>query len=139
MAQVPWRWARRLRALADLSSDPADELVELGNINRDKGGRWSSKGGEAVIDGPSDALHSAANGEKVDIAREDVREMLSRAVTFSGAVDLTDIHVDGMLIFGGNGLGISRSKMPQVPKEHRAQFLKVFNLAACESYSRTTP
>ena len=71
-----------------------------------------------------DALHSLLNGEKVNIVKEDVRDFVEKARDQNEDPDLTDVHVEGMLIFGGNGLGIARADMPQIPTEHRERFLE---------------
>ena len=72
---------------------------------------------------PGDALHSLLNGEKVNIDPADVHAFVKKAGKQYEDPDLTDVHVNGHLIFGGNGLGIARADMPQVPKEMREKFL----------------
>ena len=87
----------------------------------------SSRGGEfmSVLHGPKDALDSLLNGEKdVSIDRNDVRRFLEHAGEQHEDPDLTDLQVEGMEIFGGNGLGIQRDDMPQIPPEHRQRFLE---------------
>lgn len=79
--------------------------------------------GEVVLT-PKDAYESMLNGEQVNIAKEDVRDFMKQARKHGGDPDLTDLHVEGHQIFGGNGLGIDRKKMPQIPKELREEFLK---------------
>ena len=53
-----------------------------------------------------------------------MRKFLEKAGKQLEDPDLTDLHVDGMQIFGGNGLGIARKDMPQIPKEMREDFLR---------------
>jgi 2'-5' RNA ligase/GNAT superfamily N-acetyltransferase len=89
----------------------------------------TSHGGEfaTTLFAPSDAVKSVLNGEKVNIAREDVRAFLDEARKVPEGLDppnLTHVHVEGMRIFGGEGLGIARDEMPQIPRKHRAQFLQ---------------
>lgn len=86
----------------------------------------SSRGGEFMetLHGPKDALDSLLHGEaRVSIDRNDVRRFLEFAGEQHEDPDLTDLHVEGMQIFGGNGLGIKRDDMPQIPREHRQAFL----------------
>jgi len=87
----------------------------------------SSRGGEfmSTLHGPRDALDSLLNKEKnVSIDRNDVRRFLELAGEQLEDPDLTDLQVEGMEIFGGNGLGIKRDQMPQIPREHRQRFLR---------------
>ena len=89
--------------------------------------KGSSRGGEfmAVLHGPRDALNSLLNKEKdVSIDKNDVRAFLQLADEQHEDPDLTDLQVEGMEIFGGNGLGIERDDMPQIPPEHRQRFLE---------------
>lgn len=84
-------------------------------------------GGEftETLHGAKDALDSLLAGEHdVSIDRNDVRRFLELAAEQPEDPDLTDLQVEGMMIFGGNGLGIPREEMPQIPREHREQFLK---------------
>lgn len=99
------------------------EWVEASHRRQPKG---SAHGGEftATLHGPKDALDSLLNGEKVSIAREDVRTFLDKTLEQAEDPNLTHLQVEGMTIFGGNGLGIERGDMPQIPKEHRRQFLE---------------
>lgn len=73
---------------------------------------------------PSDALESLVNGEPVSVAREDVREFLERAAKRIDDPNLIKVHVEGTPIFDKFNLGIPRSKMPQIPKNLREQFLE---------------
>lgn len=87
----------------------------------------TSRGGEfaATLHGARDALDSLLNKEKdVSIQRDDVRRFLELASEQPEDPDLTDLQVEGMEIFGRNGLGIDRKKMPQIPPEHRQRFLE---------------
>lgn len=87
----------------------------------------SSAGGEftATLHSPRDAMNSLLNGEKnVSIDRNDVRRFLEHAADQLEDPDLTDLQVEGMEIFGGNGLGIERDDMPQIPPEHRQKLIE---------------
>src|SRR5215831_8379695 len=115
--------------------------AEAGHVPGSQGGEDKPQGGSGKFDktprsgsttrlddekeylnSPKDALNSLVNGEKVYIAKEDVRSLIKLAARRKDDPDLTDVHVDGLQIFGGNGLGIDRADMPQVPKEMRSQF-----------------
>jgi hypothetical protein len=99
----------------------------------DPSGEFAPKGGSEAgcttgcYNSPQDALHSLINGEKVNIQPGDVQRFLELAARYNGdprhPPDLTDVHVNGMLIFGGDGLGIRRHDMPQVPKNYRDDFI----------------
>jgi HK97 family phage portal protein len=104
---------------------PRDALKYAEDEARDDHGRWTNGGGDDATDylsTPSDAVESLANGEVTNIAPEDVRGLLERMATRTDHPDLTDLHVDGMQIFGGNGLGIARADMPQIPQTHVDRF-----------------
>jgi len=73
---------------------------------------------------PGEALHSLLDGHKTNIDPHHVRALLKKALKQGLDADLTDLHVNGHLIFGGNGLGIARADMPQIPPEHREPFLQ---------------
>ncbi len=96
-----------------------------------RGGEFATTGGTLVEDkletlhSPKDALDSLLNNERdVSIDRNDVRRFLELAAEQFEDPDLTDLQVEGMEIFGGNGLGIERKDMPQIPRgEYRELFL----------------
>ena len=103
---------------------------------RDERGRFGDKGGGAGTESTeehgeyfhtaADALHSLLNKETANVQPGDVRALLKQARELPPDTvepDLTDLHVNGKLIFGGNGLGIPREKMPQIPKEMRADYV----------------
>jgi len=77
-----------------------------------------------ILHSPKDAMHSLLNGEAVNMAAEDVHDFLMEAANQHEDPDLTDVYVEGHLTFGGDGLGITRDKMPQVPRELRDTMLK---------------
>jgi hypothetical protein len=99
-----------------------------------------------ILHSPKDALHSLLNGEGVNIAPEDVHEMLMEAADLPLGTDknpdpdLTDVYVEGHLTFGGDGLGIDRIDMPQIPREHRDQMLKEAKEAGISiTYTQQSP
>lgn len=78
----------------------------------------SSKGGK---DMPPAAARLAA-GKPVIVAPKDVASVVGAFEGADGVVDLTNLHVAGLGLFGGDGLGIAREDMPQIPKTHRDKF-----------------
>ena len=101
---------------------------------RDDNGRWASGGGGSDSEGKGPAKLDAAGakevadrlaaGERPTISRADVRNVLAECKARSDDPDLTKLSVHGTLKFGGDGLGIARADMPQVPDDKREQFLK---------------
>lgn len=102
--------------------------------------KGSTHGGRFVetLHGPKDALESLLAGEKdVSIDRDDLRRFLELAGEQFEDPDLTDLQVEGMEIFGGNGLGIKREEMPQIPRAHREQFLRELEQAGVKIVMET--
>lgn len=95
-----------------------------GKFTDDGGGEARPRERETFLHSPKDAVNSLLNGEKVNIDRGDILAFLQEAGKTHEDPDLTDVHVDGMLIFGGNGLGVSRADMPQIPKALRSDYLR---------------
>lgn len=104
-----------------------------GNPYHDKVGQFTSKdradegdeeGDEVDEQKPGKALKALVNGKKANVDPSDVDVFLKKAATRDDDPDLTDLHVNGMQIFGGNGLGIKRVDMPQVSNANREVFEK---------------
>lgn len=106
------------------SSGAGSKLTKTGKTPLGRKGPPSKDRPGEVLLSPKDAVESLLNGEQVNIAKEDVRDFIKKARKMGGDPDLTDVHVEGHQIFGGNGLGIKRADMPQIPKELREDFLK---------------
>lgn len=97
------------------------------NPYHDDRGRFTSKGqavDTTVFQRPKDALHALANGERVNLAREDVARFLERTARRDDDPNLLHVHVEGTPIFDKHNLGIPRDKMPQIPKDMRDDFLQ---------------
>lgn len=101
---------RARRALGDVAGHPFH------------GNQWTHGGG-GELSSPSEAVHDILSGKRASVAEADVRRFLKKTLKQDAPVDLTKLQVEGHLIFGGNGLGIARTDMPQVPKDMRQQFL----------------
>ena len=113
------------------------ELYSPGQPRRPKGdphgGEWTDSGASGARAGaagddvffasPSDAIVSLEAGRPVTIAREDLHNVLMRAKDSKvNDIDLTRLTIEDTALFAG-GLNRPRSTMPQIPKEHRDQFI----------------
>ena len=95
-----------------------------------KGSGHGGEFAESVLHAAKDALDSLLNKEtNISIQRDDLRIFIQLAGEQHEDPDLTDLQVEGMEIFGGNGLGIDRKKMPQIPRAHRERFLEAMEHA----------
>jgi predicted ABC-type ATPase len=63
------------------------------------------------------------NGENPSVMPLDVGPLMSEFAKRTDHPDLTELKVDGTMLYGGEGLGIARIDMPQVPGERRNEFL----------------
>jgi 2'-5' RNA ligase len=88
----------------------------------------SSQGGE-FESAPRDALQSILNGERASIDPGDLRKFMEMARDQPEDPNLLHLHVDGFKVFDQTGLGIKREDMPQIPREHRENFLKEMKAA----------
>lgn len=63
------------------------------------------------------------NGQHPTVGEKDVGPLLSGLSKLEDHPDITELKVEGSMLFGGEGLGISRKDMPQIPSERRDEFL----------------
>ena len=75
-------------------------------------GKWA--------DNIADAIN---NGEHPEIEAENVTAFLMGASKRTDHPDLTELSVEGTLLFGDEGMGLARKDMPQIPAERRGEFL----------------
>ena len=75
-------------------------------------GKWA--------DNIADAIN---NGEHPSIEAENVTAFLMGAAKRSDHPDLTELKVNGTMLFGDEGMGIARKDMPQIPGDRRPEFL----------------
>lgn len=69
------------------------------------------------------AVHAElAAGGQPHIAGGTVDAFMDYAATAEGHPDLTELHVDGTLKFGDDGLGYARDAMPQLPEDRRGEY-----------------
>lgn len=85
---------------------------------------------------PEEAIDRIARGERPSVEKKDVGPFLVQAAKRDDHLDLTELGVAGTLKFGGDGLGLTRSQMPQLAGddldlflgEMRAKGVKVTNV-----------
>jgi hypothetical protein len=72
----------------------------------------------------ADNIADAVNaGEHPSIEAENVTAFLMGAAKRTDHPDLTELKVNGTMLFGDEGMGIARKDMPQIPSERRGEFL----------------
>lgn len=79
--------------------------------------------GQFATTGSTAAAASLSAGHSTTVKAHELAGALDHLIGHDGPVDLTNLHVTGTHLFGGDRLGIARADMPQVPKPHRAAFL----------------
>jgi hypothetical protein len=89
-------------------------------IEKHREGQHDQKTHGAWADGIADEINS---GKQPTIEGENLTAFLSKAAMRDDHPDITELRIDGTLLFGGEGLGIQRKDMPQVPAERRTEFL----------------
>jgi hypothetical protein len=62
-------------------------------------------------------------GGSPTVGEKDVGPLFSGLAKLEDHPDITELKVEGSMLFGGEGLGIARKDMPQVPSERRDEFL----------------
>jgi hypothetical protein len=62
-------------------------------------------------------------GQQTGINAKDVGKFLNTMANRGDNPDITNLQVNGHTLFGGDGLGIKRSEMPQIPMGMRKQFI----------------
>jgi hypothetical protein len=75
-------------------------------------GSWADDISQAILD-----------GKHPHVEAENVSAFLMGAAKRTDHPDLTELSVDGTLLFGDEGMGIARKDMPQIPGKERARFL----------------
>jgi hypothetical protein len=70
-----------------------------------------------------DIAQTILDGGHPKVEPENVSAFLMAAAKRDDHPDLTELSVDGTLLFGDEGMGIARKDMPQIPGKERARFL----------------
>jgi len=95
------------------------DVVKHGTHNQKDHGR---RGGRASVADPTATTRLRA-GKAVIVEGDQVAGVVAAFEgSTDGPVDLTNLHVAGRGLFSGDGLGIAREDMPQIPKTHRDSF-----------------
>ena len=70
-----------------------------------------------------DIAQDILDGKHPHVEAENVSAFLMGAAKRTDHPDLTELSVEGTLLFGDEGMGIARKDMPQIPGKERARFL----------------
>jgi hypothetical protein len=103
-------WAESMVARAEKDEEVAKH--NQGKHDQKTHGSWA--------DGIADAIN---NGEHPMVEKENVSAFLMSASKRTDHPDLTELSVEGTLLYGDEGMGIARKDMPQIPGKERARFL----------------
>lgn len=98
---------------------------------RDSQGRFTSGGGSS-----RDNYEALARGKDVTIDPHELRPLLQEAAKSENSnlnTDLTNLHINGVQLFDKPNLGVSRSEMPQVPTNAKAEFIQELNKSGISS------
>ena len=103
-------WAESMVARAERDEEVAKH--NPGKHDQKTHGSWA--------DGIADAIFA---GKHPTVEKENVSAFLMSAAKRTDHPDLTEISVEGTLLYGDEGMGIARKDMPQIPGKERARFL----------------
>jgi hypothetical protein len=103
-------WAESMVARAERDEEVAKH--NPGKHDQKTHGSWA--------DGIADAIFA---GKHPTVEKENVSAFLMSAAKRTDHPDLTEISVQGTLLYGDEGMGIARKDMPQIPGKERARFL----------------
>lgn len=101
----------------------AESLVaraEREEVEKHNQGQHDQKTHGSWADGIADAIN---RGEHPTVEKENVSAFLMKAAKRTDHPDLTELSVEGTLLFGDEGMGIARKDMPQIPGKERDRFL----------------
>lgn len=102
----------RLEAEARLKQIHEFKKHNPGQHDQKTHGKWAGQIADAIN-----------NGEHPSIEAENVTAFLMGAAKRTDHPDLTELKVNGTMLFGDEGMGIARKDMPQIPAERRGEFL----------------
>ena len=103
-------WAESMVARAEKDEEVAKH--NQGKHDQKTHGSWA--------DGIADAIFA---GKHPMVEKENVSAFLMSAAKRTDHPDLTELSVEGTLLYGDEGMGIARKDMPQIPGKERARFL----------------
>lgn len=104
-------WAESMVARAEREEEVAKH--NPGKHDQKTHGSWA--------DGIADAIFA---GKHPMVEKENVSAFLMSAAKRTDHPDLTELSVEGTLLYGDEGMGIARKDMPQIPGKERARFLE---------------
>ena len=104
-------WAESLVARAEKEEE----------VSKHNQGKHDQKTHGSWADGIADAIN---RGEHPMVEKENVSAFLMKAAKRTDHPDLTELSVEGTLLFGDEGMGIARKDMPQIPGKERDRFLE---------------
>ncbi len=103
-------WAESMVARAEREEEVAKH--NPGKHDQKTHGSWA--------DGIADAIFA---GKHPTVEKENVSAFLMSASKRTDHPDLTELSIEGTLLYGDEGMGIARKDMPQIPGKERARFL----------------
>jgi hypothetical protein len=89
-------------------------------VSKHNPGKHDQKTHGSWADGIADAIFA---GKHPKVEKENVSAFLMSAAKRTDHPDLTELSVEGTLLYGDEGMGIARKDMPQIPGKERARFL----------------
>jgi hypothetical protein len=103
-----FRWAETMIARAEKEVAKHNQ----GQHDQKTHGSWADGIAQAILDGGHPTVE-----------KENVSAFLMAAAKRDDHPDLTELSVDGTLLYGDEGMGIARKDMPQIPGKERGRFL----------------
>jgi hypothetical protein len=101
-------WAESLVA----EDDKKIEKHNQGMHDQKTHGSWADGIAQTILDGGHPTVE-----------KENVSAFLMAAAKRDDHPDLTELSIEGTLLYGDEGMGIARKDMPQIPGKQRARFL----------------
>lgn len=89
-------------------------------IEKHNQGKHDQKTHGSWADGIADEILA---GGHPTVEKENVSAFLMKAAKRTDHPDLTELSIEGTLLYGDEGMGIARKDMPQIPGKQRARFL----------------
>jgi hypothetical protein len=89
-------------------------------IEKHNQGKHDQKTHGSWADGIADAILA---GGHPTVEKENLSAFLMKASKRDDHPDLTELSIEGTLLYGDEGMGIARKDMPQIPGKERARFL----------------
>jgi hypothetical protein len=89
-------------------------------IEKHNPGKHDQKTHGSWADGIADAILA---GGHPTVEKENLSAFLMKASKRDDHPDLTELSIEGTLLYGDEGMGIARKDMPQIPGKERARFL----------------